>query len=913
MITPNDTVGRQGEAISAASPPAMTCFVNGAHLTTAPRPGQCLRTYIREAGWFGVKRGCDSGDCGACTVLLDGEPIHSCLYPAFRAAGAAITTIEGLAGGGSLHPMQQRFLDAQGFQCGFCSPGMILTAASLNQAQRSDLPSAMKGNLCRCTGYAAIADAIAGLPGPDANPVRAPAGPGIVTGAARFTLDIAMPGLLHMKLLRSPHPHARIVHIDTEAARALAGVVCILTHADAPATLFSTARHEHPHEDPDDTVILDNMVRFVGQRVAAIVAEDVATAEAACRLIRIDYEILPAILDPRDATAAGAPILHNKHASRIHEPARNIVAALQGGIGDLDRGLAEADAIYQAEFTTQRVQHAPLETHAAIAWLDQNNRLNVRTSTQVPFLVRNALAAVLGLDVDDIRVMCDRVGGGFGGKQEMLVEDIVALATLRTGRPVQLELTRTEQFAATTSRHPFRIRVRLGARRDGTLTAMELDVLSDTGAYGNHAGGVLYHGCGEAIAMYRCPNKRVAGRAVYTNTPPAGAFRGYGLSQTIFAIESAIDELARKLALDPFEIRIKNMIRPGDPIISYAEEPDVEIGSYGLDQCVTHVRAALARGDGLPPPESPGWALGTGAAIAMIETTPPHGHRGMARITLAPDGSYTLTIGTAEFGNGTTTVHTQLAAAALNTSPSRIRIVQSDTDRIDYDTGAFGSTGTVVAGLATQRAAQSLATRLREAAASVLNIDCSLCDLTDAAINAAGCCITLAELAAAAAVPLEAIGTSTGTPRSVAFNVHGFRVAVHRPTGVIRILKSVHAADAGTVINKLQCIGQIEGGVAQALGAALYEELQLGPDGAVTNASFRSYHIPAMADIPRSEIFFADTYDRIGPSGAKPMSESPFNPVAAALGNAIANATGVRLHSTPFAADRISEEEGVLF
>jgi CO/xanthine dehydrogenase Mo-binding subunit len=478
------------------------------------------------------------------------------------------------------------------------------------------------------------------------------------------------------------------------------------------------------------------------------------------------------------------------------------------------------------------------------------------------------------------------VGGGFGGKQEMLIEDIVALAALRTGRPVQLELTRAEQFAATTSRHPFRMRVRLGARRDGTLTAMQLDVLSDTGAYGNHAAGVLFHACGEAIAVYRCPNKRIDGRAVYTNTPPAGAFRGYGLSQTTFAIESAIDELAASLGIDAFAFREKNIIRPGDPIIAFEEAADVEIGSYSLDQCLNLVRAALARGDGLPPPPSQqGWCVGCGMAIAMLETTPPGGHHGMAHITLERDATYTLTVGTAEFGNGTATVHTQFAAAALGTMPGRIRLVKSDTDRIDYDTGAFGSTGTVVACLATLRAAESLAARLRQAAGAALTADPSSCALGPDAITASGRRITLADLARDAETPYEATGTSSGTPRSVSFNVQGFRVAVHRPTGILRILKSVHAADAGTVINQSQCIGQIEGGVA--------------------NASFRSYHIPAFADVPRTEVLFATTYDRVGPGGAKPMSESPFNPVAPALGNAIANATGVRLRSTLFAADRI--------
>jgi CO/xanthine dehydrogenase Mo-binding subunit/aerobic-type carbon monoxide dehydrogenase small subunit (CoxS/CutS family) len=848
----------------------MKLVVDGREIDAAPRPGQCLRTLLREHGCFGVKRGCDCGDCGACTVLVDGEPAHSCVLPAFRAEGARVTTIEGLAQDGALHPMQQCFLDVQGFQCGFCTPGMIVTAASLNQAQRGDLPQAMKGNLCRCTGYRAIADAIGGATEAGADVVRAPAGPLVVTGAARYTLDVAVAGLLHMKLLRSPHAHARVVAIDAEPALAVPGVHLVLTRADSPDTLFSTGRHEDSRDDPDDTRVLDDVMRFVGQRVAAVVADTVAAAEAGCRALRVDYEVLPAVLDPRLASEPGAPRLHDKPHARTHDDSRNIVAALEGGAGDLAAGLAEADVVYEGEFSTQRVQHAPLETHAAIAWIDEDGRLNVRSSTQVPFLTRDMLARLFGLERSRVRVVCERVGGGFGGKQEMLVEDVTALAALRTGRPVQLELTRAEQFAATTCRHPMRMRVRLGARRDGVLTAMELDVLSDTGAYGNHGPGVLFHGCGEPIAVYRCPNKRVAGRAVYTNTPPAGAFRGYGVSQTGFAVESAIDELARRLGIDPITLREINMIREHDPIVAYgSEHTDVEIGSYGLDQCLALVRDGLARGNGASAP--PGWCEGRGVALCMIETVPPRGHLAQSRIRAEPDGTFTLTVGTAEFGNGTTTVHAQLAAAALGVAPGRIRIRQSDTAQGGHDTGAYGSTGTVVAGLATQRAAQALAEMLR----------------------------------ADPSPGQEAVGESTGTPRSVTFNVHGFRVAVHRASGAVRILHSLQAADAGTVVNPLQCRAQVEGGVAQAIGAALYEDLALGADGGVTNAAFRSYHIPSLADVPRTEVFFAQTYDRIGPSGAKSMSESPYNPVAAALGNAIADATGVRLHSTPFAADRI--------
>lgn len=847
----------------------MRLVVDDADFEATPRAAQCLRTFLRELGHFGVKRGCDAGDCGACTVLLDDVPVHSCLVPAFRAEGRRVTTVAGLAKDGALHPMQQAFLDAQGFQCGFCAPGMIVTASCLNQDQRADLDIALKGNLCRCTGYRAIRDAVAGIRHVDAaaDCPGAPAGPQVVIGAARYTLDVAMPGVLHLKLLRSPHAHARIVEIDTSAARALPGVVAVLTHHDAPVQLFSSARHDNPEDDPADTRVLDDVVRFKGQRVAAVVAESEAIAEQALLLIRVGYDILPAVFDPALASEPGAPVIHAKGVEcRLYDPARNIAAELSGRCGDIDAGFAEALVIHEASYETHRVQHASLETHAAIAWIDEGV-LTIRTSTQVPFLTRNMIADLFNLPQDRVRVLCERVGGGFGGKQEMLVEDIVALATLRTGRPVQLELSRSEQFAATTSRHPMRMRVRLGARRDGTLTAIELDVLSNTGAYGNHGSGVLFHACSESVAVYRCANKQVFGRAVLTNTPPAGAFRGYGISQTGFAVESAMDELAEKLGIDPFTLREINMVRPGDPLISYAEEHDVAINSYGLDQCISLVRDALARGNGEVAPE--GWCVGEGMAMCMIETVPPRGHYATTHLRRDEDGFYTMQVGTAEFGNGTSTVHAQLAARALGTTPDRIRLVQSDTARVGYDTGAYGSTGTVVAGLATERAAQALAAQLRCGGA------------------------------------VEATGTANGSPRSVTFNVHGFRVAVHRPTGRLRILQSVQAADAGTVINPMQCRGQVEGGVAQALGAALYEELRIGADGGVSNPTFRGYHIPAIADVPRTEVLFADTYDSNGPSGAKSMSESPYNPVAPALANAIARATGVRMRATPFPADTL--------
>jgi putative selenate reductase molybdopterin-binding subunit len=897
----------------------MTFEINGKTFAQQPRAGQCLRTFLRELGHFGVKKGCDAGDCGACTVLLDGEPVHSCLIPAFRARGHAVTTIEGFGGESGAHPMQQAFLDAQAFQCGFCTAGMILTCASLNQAQRQDLGASLKGNICRCTGYRAIQDALdgktnieeAGAGEAFGRSLPAPAGPVVVKGAARYTFDTEIAGLAHIKLVRSPHPHAKIRSIDKSATLAVPGVIAVLTHEDAPETLFSTARHEKAWMDPEDTKVLDTVVRFVGQRVAAVVADTEAAAEEGCRRLKVDYEILPAVFDPALAVAPGAPVIHpgRTREQRVTNAERNIVAEAHGEFGDVAAALAQSAATYEGTFTTQRVQHAALETHGGLAWIDDKGVLTVRSSTQVPFLTRRALTEIFGLAPDKVRVFCERVGGGFGGKQEMFVEDILALAAMKTGRPVKLELTREEQFIATSTRHPMRVTVRAGADADGKLTALQLDVLSNTGAYGNHAGPVLFHACGECIGVYNCPNKKVDAVVAYTNTLPAGAFRGYGLPQTLFAVEAAIDELAIKLGIDPFEMRRRNVVKPGDPMLSpqgYGES-DVLYGSYGLDQCLDLVERAM-QADAPTPDLSAEWLIGDGIALTMIDTVPPDGHIADSVIALADDGSFELTVGTAEFGNGTSTVHRQIAATALATTVDRIRLKQSDTANGGHDTGAYGSTGTFVAGKATQAAAENLAAEMKAFAANALGTDATACVLENDSAVSGGKRLAFADLAKFGreqGAMLTASGNSGGTPRSVAFNVQGFRVAVNKATGEIKILKSVQAADAGRVANPMQCRGQVEGGVAQSLGATLYEEMVIDAGGRVVNPKFRDYHLPQFADVPRTEVYFADTSDTVGPMGAKSMSESPYNPVAAALGNALRNATGIRFTAVPFKPDRL--------
>ncbi|MEU6821253.1 molybdopterin-dependent oxidoreductase [Streptomyces atriruber] len=906
--------------------------VNKQRFDAAPRPGQCLRTYLRERGWFGVKKGCDAGDCGACTVHVDGEPVHSCLYPAVRAEGRSVTTVEGLASPeGELHPVQRKFLEAQGFQCGFCTAGFLMTTAAL-EAERgtdhddgklADLPRAFKGNLCRCTGYRAVKDAVHGTRHTElpcagkavGTNLGAPAGPQVVTGTARYTFDIDVPGLLHMKLLRSPHPHARIVAVDTAEALQVPGVRAVFTHEDAPDVLYSSARHEHPTEDPDDTRVLDSVVRYVGQRVAAVVADSEQAAEEGCRRIEVTYERLSHVVDPEEAMRPGAPRLHGDKGdgARIARAENNVAGEVHGELGDVGTGFTEADVVYEGTFRTQRVQHASLETHGCVAYFEDKEdgtgeRLTVRSSTQTPFLTRRALCALYGLPEDEVRVVAGRVGGGFGGKQEMLTEDIVTLAALRLRRPVKLEYTRAEQFHGATTRHPFTITVKMGARSDGTLTAVQMRVVANTGAYGNHGPAVMFHSVGESFAVYRAPHKKVDAYSVYTNCVPAGAFRGYGLGQVTFALESAMDEVARRLGLDPLVLRERNIIRAGEPMVGpTGEEEDLHIASYGLDQCLSVVRRAVAE-DTSRAPE--GWLVGQGTALAMIATGPPGGHYADATVSLLADGTYDIAVGTAEFGNGTTTVHKQITAGALNTTPDRLAVRQSDTDVVRHDTGAFGSAGTVVAGKAVLLAATSLAERLRTFAARYAGVPRHLCVLGGEAFDCAGRVVTLKELyeaahAQGARSELTADGHWGGSPRSVAFNAQWFKVAVDPDTGEMRILCSVHAADAGKVMNPMQCRGQVEGGVAQALGATLFENVRVDERGEVTTAAFRRYRLPQYADVPPTEVHFMETRDAIGPLGAKSMSESPFNPVAPAFANALRDATGHRFTELPLTRDRV--------
>lgn len=748
----------------------------------------------------------------------------------------------------------------------------------------------------------------------------------LALGKPAYTDDYALPGMLHAKILHSPYAHAYIKRIDASKARALPGVRVVLTYEDVRPVRFTTAGQSHPLPSPLDTLVLDRKVRFVGDRVAAIAADTPEIAELALSLIDVEYEVLPAVVEIEEALAPNAPIIHDEPDCTGFEgvfiPRRNIAAHLEAEAGDLAKGFAEAYRIFEAEYRVPQVQHVALEPHVCVTWLDEDDRLVIRSATQVPFHVRRILAPVLGLPEKQIRVMKPRIGGGFGGKQEIMIEDLCALLTLVTRKPVRLAYTREEEFQAARSRHPQILRLKTGVRLDGTITAMSLSLLATTGAYGSHALTVQGNTGSKTLALYRCPNLRFEMDVVYTNRPPAGAMRGYGVPQGLFALEVHMDEIAAELGLDPIEFRRRNWVVEGD-IFALAEAlgegrkgfPN-PLRSTGLAKCVEEGAKRIDWNRHNDPnwhavPGKPHMRRGLGMAALIHGSGIPGIDMGGAYLKMNDDGSFNLMVGATDLGTGADTILAQIAAEVLGCGVEDVIVYAADTDLTPFDKGAYASSTTFVSGGAVKKAAEKVARMIKDVASRMLEVSPENLVLAENRVNdPGGESVSLKEVALNSLHvidqhQIQAAESHMSLMYAPPFAVQFAEVEVDTRTGEVRVNKLVFGIDCGQPVNPAGVEGQIDGGLAMALGYALCEEMLFDEEGRLVNGNLRDYHVFRANEMPYIERFIIPTIDPSGPFGAKAAAEIPTDGVAPAVVNAVYDAVGVRLREIPVTPERV--------
>ncbi|MFD2183837.1 xanthine dehydrogenase family protein molybdopterin-binding subunit [Rhodoplanes azumiensis] len=732
---------------------------------------------------------------------------------------------------------------------------------------------------------------------------------GKVTGGAVYAGDVVLPGLLHGKTKRATVAHARIVSIDTSKALALPGVKAILTHADVPRVLHYGSPHPRSASVTQDQYILDTKVRYYGEGVAAVAATSEEIAELACELIEVEYEPLPAVFTVEDALKPDAPTIHDVG------PGGNLVLPpFVVTRGDVEKGFAEADVVVEGEYGMGRPTPAYMEPNVCVCQWDPLGKLTVWTSTQSPFMVRGTLAEVLGLPLNKVRVLVDHMGGGFGAKQDLFQHEFLcALLAQRTRRPVRMEFSRKETFLGGRTRHPGTVWIRQGFKRDGTITAREAKVVFNSGAYGSHGPGVTAVGTAALTSLYRCENVRLEGRCVYTNTPIAGAFRGYGVVQTYYALDILMDEAAEMLGLDPAELKLKNAVREGD--IAPSNHP---LTGHGLEDCI---RRGM---------EETGWASrstkrraapagrlrrgwGMGCEMHGSSAYPGIKEQGNAVVRMNEDGSVTLMTGTTGLGTGAHTALAQITAEELGVKFEDVAVVHGDTDVVPWDIGAFASHTTFMAGRACQIAAAQVKAKVLARAADKLEVAAADLEIKDSVISVKGVpgmSMTVRDaIAAEKGIPApQLLGEGSYHPtKSYSFAAHFVEVEVDTETGQVSVLQVVPVHEIGKVIHPIAAAGQIEGGIQQGIGHTLSEDFVVDHrDGRPLNASFVDYKMPLAMDMPPIRTIILETAPSDGgPFGAKGVGEDPIIAIGPAIANAIHDAIGVRFRHYPITPEQI--------
>ena len=931
-----------------------TLTVNGQNHTLPAVAGETLADLLRNRlRLTGTKVACEESECGACTVLVDGEPVLACMYPAQRAAGKSILSIEGLRRestdalengreearsplAGNLHPLQRAFIEHGAVQCGFCIPGQIMTAQALLQRNpdpsRDDLRVALKDTLCRCGGYPSIENAILAaarsmrtgeaLSQPviplSANPhkivgqkLARPDAVEKVTGAAMYSDDLVFEGILFAKVRRAGVPHAFVKQLDVSKAKALKGVVAVLTAADIPG--------EHNHGlvyfDWPVMVGVGERVRYVGDALAIVAAESEEIAEQAAALIEAEFDLQPVISDPVQARREDVPQIHEKG---------NLLKHIKVRKGSIDLGFAEADVILEHTFHTPIYEHAFLEPECSIAVPTKDGRMEIYCGSQIPYQDRSQVARVLGWPETRVRIVGQLMGGGFGGKEDIAGQIHAALLAQATGRPVKLLFDRHESMLVHPKRHATQIRIKVGAKKDGRLVAMETELYGDTGAYASLGDKVMTRATTHSAGPYDIPHVRADCYAMYTNNPPAGAFRGFGVTQSAFAVESMMDMLADKLKIDPVELRRMNALDVG----SVTNTGQTLNESVGLRECIEKVHAEILKHEKDPfaaraVEGSPHLVTAWGLAAAYKNTGLGGGalDKSGADLELYADGSLEVRSSAAELGQGLTTVMRMVVAEELAVPPEQVRVLVMDTDLAPDGGPTTASRQTYVTGNAARLAAQTLRNAITAALAEKYDITPQQIRFEAGRVHANGHSMAFDEVAKEMlaigqkprvlyeyeAPRTQPLGTGGDMHFAFSFAAQAAEVEVNTITGEVRVLRVIAASDVGTVVNPLGLQGQVEGGVMMGLGNALTEEFIM-QDGYVVTDHLARYRVPGIMLTPEITSIVVEHPTAEGPYGAKGVGEVSSIPTTPAITNAIWNAVGVRVDRLPVDQEKIARE-----
>jgi aldehyde oxidoreductase len=871
-------------------------ILNGAPRRVIVDPQKSLLKVIREdLKLTGTKDGCSAGHCGTCAVFMGDEVVLSCRIPVGKAEGKEITTIEGIGTLKNPHPLQLAFAKTGAIQCGFCTPGMIIRAKSILDKNlnpsRGEIKKALQPHICRCTGYQKIFEAIELAAsylrgktksielkltgkGTIGQPVTRPDALEKATGVTLYAADLAVDGCAHMKVLRSPHHHAKIVHIEKAEAEAIPGVFAVLTAADVKGTnVLKMAGDDQP-------ILCGNKVRFMGDPVAAVVATSEEIASYALEKIDVTYDPLEAVLTPEEALKEGAVKVHDDRSNLFFE--QPIIH------GDMKKGLSESEVVVEKVYATQSVEHAYLENDAGVAYIHENGQLIIMSASQNIHAHRKTIAEALGLSLDKVRVIQTPTGGAFGGKLDVSVGGILGLAALKLKRPVKLVYTRNETFAATPKRHPFSMKLKVGAKKDGTLMALDFDLTADGGAYKSFSNSVTQRGLIHSQGPYRFPNANVYGKAVYTHTAFKGAMRGFGVPQVAFAIESILDELAVELKMDPLALRMKNGFVRGDTTIC----GQVLDHAIGFQECVETLKPlyekALKEAKSNTTREiKRGVGLG-GVWFGPGRSAPDQSE---AWAELLPDDTLQVWIAASDMGQGTDTMFWQIAAETMGFPLEKVKVFTTDTEITPDGNFSAGSRQTYVSGRAVQMAVEELKKAMDEKGVK-----------TYGEMKAKG----LPTLYKAVNKPVTSRPdpkTGQGVPwETYSFGIQMAEVAVEIKTGKVDVLKITSVHDLGTVINIQNVEGQLHGGIYMGLGYALMEEfVYTKTDG------FAKFKVPRAKDMPDMEIITLNIPRKKGPFGASGTAEYADVPTAPAIANAIYNACGVRIRDLPITPEKIKK------